>query len=164
MNDLDLEATENSFHFALGSFYSTWSAAETFIDFGLGKFLNVTHGHANLLGACLEFSRKAALLRTLVANSSDPKKELIIKALNFIQNDANRNMFAHSIVRVEPGQVIFIERSRYGKFTSKKHSFTLKQFLDHVKLCTDAAGNLSLGLGSTDDVLEPFLKAAENHQ
>jgi len=159
MTKPSLEETEQIFHNALGSFYSAWNAAETFVDFGIGKFLNLKHEETHLFNSAMEFSRKANVLRAIVARSKDPKKEKIIKAVNWLQN-SNRNLFSHSTVQIYPDKIVFFQRTKHGVYSAKEYPYTAKEFVDYVQLLVQQSLHLSEGLGTTDDVVNEFLAAA----
>jgi len=157
-----LTITEDVFHYALGAFYSGWSAVEAFVDFGLGKFLKLPHDETHLLTSVMEFSRKATVLRGLVIKSKDSQKEKIIIALNWLQNESNRNLFAHSTVQIYEDKIVFFERQRQGRSRPKQHPYTAKEFLEHVRSVALHSLELSEGLGSSDEELEKFLDAASS--
>jgi hypothetical protein len=155
-------ALSSNFALFVGLFYVNWSRIETTIDYAIGKFLNVSDKQAHIITTYIDFGRKASWLRELVKDSSDPKQGDIIKALNAIQNDSKRNIFAHSYISGVGPWVNFIEKNPHGSFSVRVHRFTEQEFRTHVDGIARHAGDLIMALGVSDDELDAFGQVALN--
>jgi len=134
-----LAANQPDFLAAFGLFYRMWSANDITVDYAIGKLLKLPADETHLLTAGIDFNRRASLLRILLNRGTLPRKPQIISALNTIQNESLRNVFAHSFLQSDEITVTFIERTRHGKYDPKKHSSTISTFRAHVHKFVDAA-------------------------
>ena len=110
------------FHRLLGTYYGSWTAADLTIDFAIGKFLKITHEHAQILTAGMMFGSKIRLLIEFVNRSHDKNKNVIIKALRNLQSEPKRDIIAHSYLIIKGGKATFIERPRGGEYCAKLHA------------------------------------------
>ena len=140
----------------VGLFNGTWSAFDIISDYAVGQFLGLPHEITHLLTAGLEFHRKARLLRELIQRSDHTKKKDLLTALNVLQNEGKRNVFAHSFMRSRDDRVTFVERTRHGPLQAKEHHFTGPEFQAHVLKVVEAANTFQLALGVTSQHLEEF--------
>jgi hypothetical protein len=69
-------------------------------------------------------------------------------------------VFAHSFIISGAKDVTFIDRSRGGDYAAKKHTFTVKEFADHVTAFTKDCADLEQTLGITKAELHAFAMAA----
>jgi hypothetical protein len=157
-----LAANQPDFLAAVGLFYSMWSANDITVDCAIGKLLKLPADETHLLTAGIDFNRRASLLRVLLNRSTLPRKPQIISALNTIQNESLRNVFAHSFLQSDETTVTFIERTRHGKYDPKKHPFTISAFRDHVHKFVDAAVAFQQELEITNEDMQAFANAAFN--
>lgn len=144
----------------VGRFYGIWSVAELTIDYAIGSFLGVPHEEAHLITAGADFNRKVRLLQALVKRKNPPRANDILNALNTIQNESLRNVFAHSYMTGDEQTVTFVERSRYGKYDPKLHNFTMPQFQEHVEKLYLAGDRLFSALGEPYDEIQRFADCA----
>lgn len=156
----DRAAFHPNFLAAMGTFYNAWSTAEITIEFAIGKFLDLPHDETHLMTASMEFNRKANFARVLITRSGDPKQGDLIKALNTIQNESLRNVFAHSFLRSTPTEIIFVERTTHGKYSAREHTFTVQAFKNHVRKLTEAASDFYIALGDVGEEFKTFCLAA----
>jgi hypothetical protein len=143
-------ASRKEFSAWLGLFYVVWSGAEVVTAYAVGKFLSLAHEETHLLTARMEFARKTALLRALISRSDHPKKAALKGALNKMQNESKRNVFAHSFLRSDLKTVTFVERTWEGDFKVRLHKFTLEEFIEHVERFQVAGREFERALGMTD--------------
>ena len=139
-------ATQPQFTQLLGTFYAVWSSAELCVSWAIGNFLRITLEETHVLTAGMEFGRKAMLLRALVKRSDHKHKDLILGALNKVQNDSKRNAFAHSFISSTLTTVTFVERYGGGEYKATAHTFTLPEFEAHVKALIQHSAALSTAL------------------
>lgn len=143
-----------------GLFQQAWAGAEAAADMAIRDFLGITTEESHLLTAGLEFNKKATLLRALISKSEHRHKDKAIKALNIMQNESKRNVFAHSYVLSNESSVTYLERSRGGRFAATKHKFTLEEFEAHVKKFSDASLLFWDAMGYDNDALDEFVSIA----
>lgn len=155
-----LAANTPDFLVAVGVFYNMWSANDIMVDYAIGKLLKLPADETHLLTAGMDFNRRASLLRVLLNRSALPQKAQIISALNTIQNESLRNVFAHSFLQSDKTTVTFIERTRHGKYDPKKHVFTVPDFKTHVRKFVDAAVAFQEEFGISNEDFETFANAA----
>lgn len=148
------------FHSSLGRFYQVWCAVEFSVDLAIGMFLKIPDEQTHRLTAAMEFGRKAVFLRSLIANSDHKQKDNLVIALNALQNESMRNVFAHSFIMSSPKDVSFVERSPHGKFQVHVHPFTPAKFKEHVARFVRHAQDFENALGIERDVFERFGQAA----
>lgn len=160
LRDDELLSMKNEFLGLVGAFQQAWANAEVAIDLAIRDLLRLTTDEAHLLTAGLEFNRKASLLRSLIGKSDYKKKAQAVKALNTMQNESKRNVFAHSYIASNRTTVSYIERSRGGKYKATEHNFTLLQFAAHTSKFAGASMEFSEALGQTDAEINAFGKAA----
>jgi hypothetical protein len=144
----------------LGLLYGAWTAQDLTIDFGIGRFLKIPHDQALLLTAGMQFGHKIRILKDLIRKTKDPNKDKMIGALNKLQNESKRNVFAHSYLIGNPTSVSFVERSAGGDFKIRQHTYTLPEWQDHLTAFTNAGKALWEGLGEPQAELEEFMDAA----
>ena len=144
---------------AVGTFYSNWAALELTIDLAIGKLLAVPHEVTHLLTAGLDFHRKARILRALIRRSNHPQKAKLLTALNKIQNESKRNVFAHSYLGGTDVEVTYLERSRNGELSATEHTFTAQEFVVHVARFVDAGRQFASLIGRSDKEIREFLAA-----
>lgn len=63
-------------------FQSNWASLELTTDFGIGRFLNITHEQCHLITSGMMFGGKVQLLASLLQRSDDPKKDAVLEAFN----------------------------------------------------------------------------------
>src|ERR1700722_17381085 len=160
MPDTADAATEKVFDpdfvWSLGAFFAQWATLELVTSYGICKFLKISFEDAHILTSGMEFGRKSMLLRNLAYRSDAPEKGQIIRLLAKIQNESKRNVFAHSFIMSGPQTVTFIDRSRGGDYVATKHTFTVREFFDHVAGFTNHAAALEKCLGLDKGELHRF--------
>ena len=144
----------------LGAFFGAWATLELVTSYGIGVFLKITEEEAHILTSGMEFGRKGTLLRNLAYRSDHQKKAEIIGAVGRIQNESKRNVFAHSFILSGAESVTFIDRSRGGDYSATNHTFTLREFSDHVIAFTKTCAELEQHLGVNKEALHRFAMAA----
>lgn len=144
----------------LGHFYGLWSALESSLDYMIGQLLRIPHAETHILTAGMEFGRKANLLRVLLGRSDHPEKDRIRGLLTIIQNEARRNIFAHSIMHSDEESVTFVYRRMDGTYSGTPWRFTGAEFTQHVLNITAYAGDLSDTLGIDEADFQAFGRAA----
>lgn len=154
-------ASRKEFSSYLGLFYVVWSTAEIETSYALGQFLSLPHAETHLVTARMEFSRKVALLRALVTKSTHKNKAAVVGALNKMQNESKRNVFAHSFIRSTHTTVTFVERTWEGTYKTKKHKFTLDEFQSHVLTFQKAARAFGSALQIDAGDFQDFCDAAD---
>ena len=130
----------------LGSFFAGWANIELLTSYLIGKLLKITDEEAHVVTSGMMFGTKARLLRNLLYRSNHPNKAVLTGALNRIQNSSKRDAFAHSFILSGPQVVNFIERPGHGDYQAKEHSYTLDEFLQHVRAVTAAMQEFQAGL------------------
>lgn len=153
-------ADHAQFNWRYGFFWNAWSTAEAAFDCAIGKFLRLSHAETHILTAGMEHGRKATLLRGLIRREDHPKKAELLRALNVIQNESLRNVFAHSYIASDDKIITFVERSRGGPFKAAEHHFTLEEFHEHVTKFAKAAVDFYDAVGFEPLELEAFQHAA----
>ncbi len=143
----------------LGTFYSNWSAIDLFTDYAICQFLHVTPEQSHLITSGMMFGRKAKLLDDLLRHSNDYRKKNIYPPFNKIRA-AKRDLFAHSYVGSNATSVFFLERSISGKYSAKKHTFTMQEFGAHVKEIATAAREFFYALDVSLQDLDAFAETA----
>ena len=143
-----------------GLFYQAWSACELAIDMAIGQFLKIEPFQTHVLTSGMEFGRKARLLHELVKRSDHKQQGDIMRALNFLRNNALRNVFAHSYTLTTEETVTFLERPPGGQYKVRKHQFTLETYRVHVKETVQAGSDFEEALGFTRSALTEFAYAA----
>ncbi len=83
-------------------------------------------------------------------------------ALNKIQNESKRNVFAHSFLRSTKTTVTFVERTWEGDYKARTHVFTLDEFSDHVRRFQTAARAFAKALQIDDRDFQAFCFAADS--
>ena len=159
-----LLAADQRFSLFLGQFYQLWSGVEMLSSLAVGILLNIPDEETHLLTARMEFSRKAGLIRELLQRRTNPKKSEIKSALNKLQNESKRNVFAHSIILSSEHSVTFLERGWQQDYISSKHKFTLVEFTEHVHVFSKAVTDLMEALDISRDRLGTFSEAAMSAQ
>jgi hypothetical protein len=144
----------------LGKFHGAWASIDLCLSYGIGKFLKITHEEAHVLTAGMEFGRKATLLRNLVYRSDHPNRAAIIGAVAKLQNEAKRNVFAHSFMVSTPDTVTFVDRSRGGDYSVTTHAYTLPEWTVHVESVAEMGEALYQALGAIDEDFRDFGEAA----
>jgi hypothetical protein len=158
--DQDLVVHDPLFQQTVGRFYITWSNVEAETSYIIGQLLGLSHDETHLLTTRMEFSRKAALIRDLVVRKKHPKASEIKRALNKLQNNSKRNVFAHSALVADYDKIYFIERDWKHEFVADVHEFTLNEFGIHVRDFILAAVEFSDAAGITGPGIHEFLQAA----
>jgi hypothetical protein len=148
------------FALKLGLFYINWAKTELIIDFAISKFLRISAEQAHFITASIDFGRRAQWLRELVRASDFLNKAALLGALNAIQNDSKRNIFAHSYLSSDDKRVSFIERMPFGEFSLRLHQFDAAEFTRHVDNIADHGMALQKALQATDEELDEFAEAA----
>jgi hypothetical protein len=153
-------AYNNEFAKWLGKFQLAWSEIELTTSFAVGKLLGLTDEEAHLVTTRMPFAVRASLLRSLVARKKPESAKELITALNQIQNESKRNVFAHSFILSNENVVTFHDRNWEGDFVTKPHSFTLEGFKNHVVKLYKATRTFNTAIGVTQESLDAFAKAA----
>jgi hypothetical protein len=154
------KAFDPDFVWSLGAFFAQWATLELVTSYGICKFLKISFEEAHILTSGMEFGRKSTLLRNLVYRSDAPEKGQILSLLGKIQNESKRNVFAHSFIISGPETVTFIDRTRSGDYAVSKHTFTVREFFDHVMSFTRHSAALEKCLGLNKGELQRFAMAA----
>jgi hypothetical protein len=144
----------------LGVFWGCWASIELTTCYAIGKFLQIPAEETHVLTAGMEFNRMATLLRNLVKRSEHPNKTKILDAINALQNDSKRNIFAHGFILSDATTVTFLERSTRGYYDAEYHKFTLLQFKEHVDRVIRDGTALEQALETPSDEFEAFGRAA----
>lgn len=146
----------------VGWFHQAWAGAEIAVDAAIGKLLRITDEEAHLLTTGLELNRKATLLRLLLKRSNLEGKSVAIKALDKIQNESKRNVFAHSYMESNRTKVVYRKKEAHGgKFWTVKLEFTVEEFIAHVANLIDASADFMEAMEFTNERLEEFSAASE---
>jgi hypothetical protein len=148
------------FYGNLGWFYAVWSQTELNIDWTIGNILKITAEQTHALVAGMQFGRKAALLRSLLPNSSYSNAPELKGYLTRIRRESLRNVFTHSLIFSSPGSVTFVHRSSQGEYSADGYQFTADQFVTHVKNFVQLADDFEKALAIPLDELKRFAKAA----
>lgn len=143
-----------------GMFHGLWSSLDLLLGWGIHKFLNIDYERTHILTAGMEFGRKCAVLRNLAHRSNDPHRSDIINLIGRVQNESKRNVFAHAILVGNPSSVTFIDRTRGGDYAATEHTFTLKEWCNHVEAVGHIAAELTDALGVSDQEFHDFAMAA----
>jgi hypothetical protein len=154
--------TSQDFATKLGLFYINWTKNELLLDFAIGKFLGISAEQAHLITASIDFGRRAQWLRALVKVSEFPNKTALLTALNAIQNDSKRNIFAHSYLSGDEKHVWFVERIPFGEFSIRAYRFDADEFGRHVDNIAEHGVAFQNALQVPDDELDAFAQAALN--
>jgi hypothetical protein len=144
----------------LGMFFAGWANIELLTSYLIGKLLKITDEEAHVVTSGMMFGTKARLLRNLLYRSNHPNKAVLTGALNQIQNSSKRDAFAHSFILSGPHVVTFIERPGHGDYQAKPHSYSLDEFLQHVRGVTAAMMEFQAGLAVPVEELSEFANAA----
>lgn len=159
-DEVNLQLSHKQFAYLFGMFYQFWSLAEMISSLGIGILLKLNDEETHLVTARMEFARKAALIRHLVAKKSHNKSTEIKTALNKIQNDSKRNVFAHSTVLPIKSGIQFLERDWQGDYTAKIHKFSFDEFNDHVMAFSSSVESLFEAFDLSQERLREFSNAA----
>jgi hypothetical protein len=147
------------FHIALGLFHAAWSSIDLTLDCSIARFLGISPEQTLLLTAGMELGRKIRLVIGLANRSDHPQKAAMVGALNKLQNESKRTVFAHSYIYSDGDKVVFLER-KANETRVFKHTFTLVEFATHVNDFTTAGRALWSSSGVTDADMQTFIKAA----
>jgi hypothetical protein len=145
----------------LGVFHSNWSAIDLYTDFAIFQFLKVTPEQAHIITSGMMFGRKARLLDDLIRHSNDQRKPKLLEAFNKIRA-AKGDIISHSYVKSDMLTVTFLEKNISGSFKTKPHTYSAKDFYDHVKTTADAAKAFFAALECNQDDINAFAEAAVN--
>ena len=159
-----LLVADHRFSLTLGQFYQLWSGVELISSLAVGILLDIPDEETHLVTARMEFSRKAGLIRELLQRRPHPKKSAIKSALNRLQNESKRNVFAHSIMLSDEHSVTFLERGWQQDYVSSKHKFTLMEFSEHVHVFSKAVTDLREAFDISRERLWTFSEAAMRAQ
>ena len=124
--------------------------------------MGISPEQTHLITASIDFGRRAQWLRELVRASKFSNKAALLGALNAIQNDSKRNIFAHSYLSADEKNVWFVDRIPYGEFSIKAHRFDAESFTQHVDNIAVHAQALEGALQATNKELDDFVQAAIN--
>jgi hypothetical protein len=155
-------ALNPQFHLLLGRFYFVWSIAELETSLLLGKMLSMTNDETHAVTTKMPFNVKANLIRALLKQRKPDNAKAILTALNKIQNNSKRNVFAHSIMMSTNDTVVFIDRSMQNGLTSDITEFTLPSFLKHVDDFVLAVQKFGKAHGMSQDEIHAFASAAHS--
>ena len=153
-------AMAGQFHRSLGLFHALWATIDLTTDFAIGKFLKVTPKEAHLITAGMMFGRKARLLADLIGRSDDPNKAVLLGAFNAIRGNSKRDIITHGYLWSDTSTVRFVERSISGEFKATQHSFTMKEFQDHIDDLVIHAIAFYDAVGASPDEIDTFAVAA----
>lgn len=146
----------------MGIFNACWSAMDLSTDLVICKFLGVTYLQAHLITSGMMFGRKARLLADLVGRSSHPDRDKILGTFNKIRSEAHRDVFAHSYVLADSQSIIFIDRPGGGEARAKQYTYSLDEFIAHVKKFMDLGAEFENAVRNvySDSERNTFAKAA----
>jgi len=153
-------AFSDAFIWHYGAFHASWISAEALLCYMIGSVLKISHTDTHIITAGMEFGRKAAIARNLVYRSNHPKKSDVIGLIGKLQNESKRNVFAHGLMVTNNDKVTFLDRTRGGDYDVTAHSFTLEEFIKHVKSVVKIGAELHRAFGPNEDDLEAFHQAA----
>jgi hypothetical protein len=153
-------AQSKEFAVALGLFYINWTKVELLIDCAISVSLNISATQTHLITASIDFGRRAQWLRALIVEKKPKEQGKILRALNSIQNDSKRNVFAHSYLSSGETSVTFVERVPFGRFTIKTHRYDWNGFKAHVDGIANHCAALQEALGISDSELSSFAQVA----
>lgn len=146
----------NEFSTLLGTFYHMWALTGATLDFAIGMFLRLEPAETHIITAGMEHGRKSMLLLILVSRSNHPNKSELSRTLKIIQNESLRNVFAHSYIGSDEEKIFFLERSRGGPYKAKEHTFSMKEFNDHVFKFIRAISDFETALDVEPDAVKNF--------
>jgi hypothetical protein len=144
----------------LGRFYATWSRVEIVLDCAIWKVLGTTPEQAHAVVAGMEFGRKSAVLRSLLATSKFENVDELKGILTRITKTSLRNTFSHSFLASDENSVSFIHRTSQGQYTVKGYTFTADQFDTHVHEFVQLARDFERALSLSDREVAEFAAAA----
>jgi hypothetical protein len=148
------------FNMLLGWFHGTWLSTELTVDYTIYKLLRISRPQAHHLLAGMEIGRKIRLLDGLLQRSEHKNKSILIGCLRKFQNEALRNVFAHSLIWSDEHYVTFLNRSFGQKYQAKEHKFTMIRFRMHVTEFIQNAVQFYTALEIDYDDLQAFGHAA----
>jgi hypothetical protein len=154
--------TDPRFLLFLGSFYASWTAADMTLDFAIGRFMDLPADTTQMLTAGMQYGNKIRILREVIRKGEHKNKAKLLTALNKMQNESKRNVFAHSYLIGSSGpaeffdKVSFVERPPGGEYIVREHEFTLEEWKDHCVDFAEASKDFWDALGATNDELQEF--------
>lgn len=154
------KVTQGVFLWQLGTFHAVCSEFDLAMDYAVLKMLRVTPEAAHLITSGMVFGRKARLLADLIGRSDHPRKAQLLGALNYVRGHNKRDIITHGHCSFDQGRISFLERSTSGDFRAKEHSFTMLEFLDHIKKFVDHCLLFVKELGVTHAEMREFSRAA----
>jgi hypothetical protein len=155
-------ANNDRFQQLLGRFNVIWSIVDFESSLVLGNLLGLSHEQTHLLTTKMPFNVKANLIRALLRPQKTDKARAIATAINKIQNQSKRNVFAHSYIMSNATSVTFIDRSVDAELVVSAHVFTLPEFETHVANLAVAAKEFGEAHAFTQEQMEAFSAAAHN--
>jgi hypothetical protein len=150
---------DRQFNLMLGMFYSAWTSTDMTIDYAIGRFLEISRKQTHVLTSGMMYGTKIRLLKELVKDSDHENKAEITYALNSLQNESKRNVFAHSYIVGDPNSITFVERTSGGPYSVRTHKFTLIQWNSHVTHFVTISKRLWDALEISPEALEAFALA-----
>lgn len=153
-------AYREEFQKEFGACQALLSTAELLLSFALGRFMNLTPEETRTLTCGMEFARKATVLRSLVARSDHPERQVILELLDEYLNDPNRSVIADGLFVSTPSVVTFIARGRGREVVTQTRTFTLEEFQAHVDHFVDVGARLQDALGLKKGEIGQFVTNA----
>lgn len=151
---------QDEFNTLFGRFWGAWLSAELTIDYTIYRLLRISKQQAHLMLAGMEVGRKMRLLESLLKRSTLRRKAEILGYLHVLQNDALRNVFAHSLLWSDEHTVTFLNRHFGQKYAAQEYKFTLIRFRMHVGDVLKNGGKFYEALEIDYDDLQSFGHAA----
>lgn len=147
---------------SIGLFQSSWRTIDLLVDMAIGRFLGTPAEQTHLVCSGMMFGKKIRLLRALVAKSSAPEREALLRILNNIQNKLKRDILTHSFAQItDDGKIQYMERTSGGDFQVVLHTFSRPEFTEHLFLITNLATDLHTALGTpSHEEIDDFIGAA----
>lgn len=154
-----LAQNDPKFIMSLGLFHAAWTSIDLTLDCAIGKSLETQPEQTHLVTAGMEMGRKIRLLHGIVGRTNHKNKNLLIGALNRLQNESKRSVLTHSYILSDRHVVTFVERIG-GEYRVRLHKFTVDEFAMHVQKFTQAAKDFWDALEYTDRDIYDFAMAA----
>lgn len=142
-----------------GSFHGAFGVLDLVVDIGIGKLLSLGSEETHIITTAIDFSRRAQMLMDLVRLKDHPQKDVVIAAIQKIQQEAKRNAFAHSYLSASEHVVTFVHRHRENTLKPKRHNYTREEFRVHVESFMKTAADLETALGITQVDFDAFFLA-----
>jgi hypothetical protein len=152
--------TPPDFYNLFGQFHAVWLANDTLIDYAIYQLLGTAPLDTHIILSGMMFGAKSRLLLALVKRSDHKNKNDLLDAVGKIQA-AKRDVFSHSYLYLDSDNVLFIERTKGGKYGTVEHHFTNQEFRQHVANFIQAGQKFQNALAPDEPDLLAFVKAAD---